>query len=368
MKNYLLLLVFSFLNFQFSIAQYHLDPAFVSESVELPRTAGLGFEGQYLQSPAGWEQSDRGDAVVFRARYKIPFAWIDRRQFLRLERVSGSFDVVINGHKAGYSQTGSSPTELDITELSREGSNELEIVVYKNFAASKLENFRLVTEPGIEGEVCIVSQPRVRVRDFVADTRIENSNGLLELGVVVKTHQLNPQTYTVLYELRGADGKVAASEKKDVTIDMRREDTVHFFANIRKVMPWSEKKPNLYTLVIKTQNAGRVRETLTYHIGFRAPDSAGGRIVVADIDTHLSGPSRKPGGNPSNDPQWLGAYLDRTLRMYHNHRNDPSVAAFALAHPGSANGYCLYETYLALKTIERSRPVIYPDGHEWNSD
>jgi beta-galactosidase len=87
----------------------------------------------------------------------------------------------------------------------------------------------------------------------------------------------------------------------------------------------------------------------------------------ADIDTHLAGLSRKVGGNPSNQPAWEGAYLDRVMSMYHTSKNSPSVVMFALARD-SANGYNLYESYLALKAVEKQRPVIYPEGAEWNSD
>ncbi len=88
----------------------------------------------------------------------------------------------------------------------------------------------------------------------------------------------------------------------------------------------------------------------------------------ADIDTRAAGESRAVGGNPSNDPAWEAAYLDRVLAMYHTSKNHPSVSVFSLGSE-AANGYNLYESYLALKRLERHRPVIYTDGGgEWNSD
>jgi hypothetical protein len=87
----------------------------------------------------------------------------------------------------------------------------------------------------------------------------------------------------------------------------------------------------------------------------------------ADIDTHASGMSRKVGGNPSNQPVWEEAYLDRVGTMYHTSKNHPSTVMFSMAER-SANGYNLYESYLALKAAEHHRPVLYTDGGEWNSD
>ena len=54
--------------------------------------------------------------------------------------------------------------------------------------------------------------------------------------------------------------------------------------------------------------------------------------------------------------------------MYHASKNHPSVVAFSIAEQ-SANGYCLYESYLAMKRLEQVRPVLYPSAAgEWNSD
>lgn len=91
-------------------------------------------------------------------------------------------------------------------------------------------------------------------------------------------------------------------------------------------------------------------------------------IVQAPIDTRSSGESRRIGGNPSNDPEWLGAYVERTADSYHASKRHPSVIAFSLATQ-SANGINLYESYLDMKKSGDPRPFIYPDAAgEWNSD
>ena len=91
-------------------------------------------------------------------------------------------------------------------------------------------------------------------------------------------------------------------------------------------------------------------------------------IAQAPIDTQRSGDSRRVGGNPSNDPAWKEAYLERAWNSYHTTKRHPSVIAFSLA-TRSANGINLYETYLKMKRIDEPRPFIYPEaGGEWNSD
>ena len=91
-------------------------------------------------------------------------------------------------------------------------------------------------------------------------------------------------------------------------------------------------------------------------------------IAQTPIDTRRSGDSRRKDGNPSNDPAWLEAYIERTENSYHTTKRHPSVIAFSLARQ-SANGINLYESYLHMKRFGDSRPFIYPDAAgEWDSD
>jgi len=91
-------------------------------------------------------------------------------------------------------------------------------------------------------------------------------------------------------------------------------------------------------------------------------------IAQVPIDTQHNGPSRRKGGNPSNDPAWEGAFAERAENTYHLAKHHPSVIAFSLARR-SSNGIGLYETYLRMKRYDDSRPFVYPEaGGEWNSD
>ncbi|MBR5822193.1 MAG: hypothetical protein IKY51_05025, partial [Alistipes sp.] len=89
--------------------------------------------------------------------------------------------------------------------------------------------------------------------------------------------------------------------------------------------------------------------------------------ITAPINSSKAGESRKRGGNPSNDPKWRKEYVERTTQMINTTKRHPSVAAYYLADD-SANGICLYESYLAAKRIT-DIPVFYDGGgKEWNSD
>ena len=90
--------------------------------------------------------------------------------------------------------------------------------------------------------------------------------------------------------------------------------------------------------------------------------------VTAPINSSHNDTSRKRGGNPSNNPRWKQTYIERVMQMIYTTQRHPSVIAYHLADD-SANGICLYEAYLAAKSIAGDRPVFYDDANgEWNSD
>lgn len=434
-------------------AQYKqwLDPTVASQGKEPARSAVRSYdsadgalrqsgESLYMQPLNGnWKVTTTGDETTCERDFKMPFAWVDRNVVLHLDAIKGAFEVFVNDSKVGYSQSTSAPSEFDIARYTNEGRNSLRIVVHNDHAGKKMENYvqsqtaeanRADNAASILGsDNYVISQPKVRVRDFVADTRMEGDNGLFSLGVIVKSHLLNNKELKVYYDLLSPEGKSVASGHRDAQFDMRGEDTVRFFANITDVKTWSHEAPNLYTLLIKTQHEGRFKEYMSFKVGFRTIDMVGGKMLIngkpiemsvtqydgndsaelmrkdlttmkergvncikvkshplsasfydlcdelgfyvcdqAALNSSQSGSSRKIGGNISNDPKWEKSYTDRVLRMFYNSKNHTSVVMFSIAD-NSANGYNLYQSYLALKRLERSRPVIYLGSEgEWNSD
>ena len=434
-------------NMRIATAPRALEPGTVAADKELPRSGLIPYasaqealaqpygESAYLQPLDGkWEstsfQQGKLEGTMFSCTFKFPFAWIDRQFFLRVESVTSSYEVRMNRQTIGYSQDGRTPAEFDLTAHAVEGNNTLELLVYANGAARKIEeSAQAEVPPAITGRTFIVSQPRVRVRDFEIETRMEENNALFSLGIMMKSHLLNVKEYEIFYELLAPGGTVIANGRRTARFEMQQEDTVRFFANIPNVQPWSEETPRLYTLQIRTKYEGRFGEYFAIPIGFRQITMKNGQVLLngnpiafhavdftvpndakesraqlaalkkngvnairvtgypaqpdllqicdelgiylcnqANVNTIQEGDSITRGGNPSNDPVWRDACVERALAMYHTSKNHPSVILFSIAED-AANGFCLYESYLALKKLEKSRPIIYPNaGGQWNSD
>lgn len=383
---------------------------------------------KYLRPVTGWTRTDEPDATVFTSKYVIPFVWLSRQAILYVDEASGAYEVIINGQKVGYAANAFTPAEFNITKASKEDVNTISIRILKDHWSRRMEDFVETREPRV-GETYVISQPTIRVRDVVHNTDVDlkSEYANVEVGLIVKTESLNPKTARIHYELIAPDTTVVTQGYKDVTLGMRGEDTVKFMARIPYVLTWCADMPVRYRLNIKTQIEGRYAEYQSRMIGFRDIDineegdfmingiktelfyrdfdplkvtekdiiaarvlkynalrfkmgavpqnvyrmcDSLGMYVIAQIpiNTSKSGLSRRIGGNPSNDPKWKAAFLDRAETAYRTTCGQASVIGYVMAEE-SSNGINLYETYLRLKALERKRPILYIEAAgEWNSD
>lgn len=91
-------------------------------------------------------------------------------------------------------------------------------------------------------------------------------------------------------------------------------------------------------------------------------------IDEANIESHGMGYGLEVGAALSNNLLFEKAILDRTMNMYERDKNHPCVITWSLGNE-SGNGYNFYQSYLALKKADKSRPVQYERAElEWNTD
>lgn len=406
-----------------------------SQNTELPRRpikpyatveealASSDVASRYITPLDEWSITEKDGGTIFSTTYSYPAAWLNRQLLLRVESASAPYSVLVNGSKIGNTTNNAAISEFNVTKKSKQGLNELQIVI-----AGENPTAPLLATAGKAslGKVAILSQPTIRVRDIDNNTRLNDSgDAIAEFNIVVKTDALNPKSARIEYELFAPDTTRLTYGYKDITLEMRGEDTVSFATVVPAKWLWSIHNPTLLNLVVRNKVEGRYAENIAVPIGLRevkygdkrlyvngklAPlrvatvdvaipaeevvelkiqgynavmaaagtaaealysrcDSVGVYVVPQTaIDTSHGAPHIKRNGNPSNDPMWKDFYLARTGEMYHSSKAHPSVVAFSLGG-GATNGINLYESYLMLKALESCRPIIYIGaGGEWNND
>ena len=256
--------------------------------------------------------------------------------------------------------------------------------------------------------------------------------GMLDLKIVACNAYNYDEPVTVGYDIYSPQGKLLEFNMTEITIPGRSTDTVRYtpfiYGTYANKWEAGSKNPPLYRVMLFTRRNGVYKEYMPLKIGFGKTEFVDGRLMrlgrelqlvraeynaAADRKTTLSElkslkskgknticPScpqpawfyelcdelglyvidcaaisaperrddRRVGGTPSNDPALVDEYLERVKSMYYRSRNFTCVIAYELGSP-SGNGYNMYKAYEWLKSVEKSRPVIYGDAAgEWNSD
>ncbi len=419
------------------VAQNYLDFGGANSSLEPPRSKVISYASVEEASQAQGERttyyfpidslssSQSGEATIYEFDFTPPFTWLNRQAILCVDSSSTPYTIEINGEEVGQSLIGVLPREFNVTRALEKEHNTITIRVNPDPTISKLEGWSHIGSPATP-KVYLHSQPTMAVRDVEVESTYSNGALNSEFCIAIKSYALNRRLSRIHYELRDPYGNLVTHGNRDMTLEMRGEDTLRFATRVVDSLAWSPEKPQLFTLVTKTQYQGRYGEYQSYKIGLRSistskdgdlkindkplelniatkdstldyqgvkqlqseginavrlsagphnpdiytiADSVGMLLIpTAPLNTSTSGETINKGGNSSNDPQLLDLFFDRVESMYHLVKLHPSVIGFAYAE-SSLNGNNLYECYLRLKSFDDQRPMIYLDvDGEWNSD
>lgn len=221
--------------------------------------------------------------AVYVRKFTVPFDLFDKAHFLHIGAAKAGVKVYVNGKEVGFSRKDSkNPVEFDVTRYVGEGRNWVAIVVPQFTEGSYLEDWQDWRLSGINRDIFLFAQPKIRMRDYLVQTTLDPSytNGLLETAMLLKTQLLNPFPVTVYYDLYDPQGKLVNSNFRDVEVGMRVEDTVRFTASIPNVVKWSAEQPNLYTILYRIKREGRFTEYVACRVGFRTVEAKGERFLV----------------------------------------------------------------------------------------
>lgn len=181
------------------------------------------------------------------------------RAYLNFEGVDSCFYVWLNGVYVGYSQVTHLTSEFDITNLVREGSNTLAVLVLKWCDGSYLEDQDKFRMSGIIRDVYILQRPENAIRDFSITTDIDGNKGILKL----EADFLNTENTAVSTD--GRDVWVTLENKAGETVaEGKLDDRGSVSFEVTDPVLWNPEHPCLYTLVMSNEY-----ETIVEYVGFR---------------------------------------------------------------------------------------------------
>lgn len=214
--------------------------------------------------------------------FKIDEDWGNKELFLHIGAMKSGGFVWLNGEYIGYSQGSKLPAEFNITKAAKTGKNTIAIQIFRWTDGSYLECQDFWRISGIERNVFIYAQPKIRIKDFEVTSTLDKGyeNGLLNIDIDLKNHSPKNNKLEVSYKLLDGNTVISIGENK-VQINKFQEASTSFKTAIPNVKPWSAEHPNLFTLVLETKDSkGKTIEISRTKIGFRSIEIKNGLLLV----------------------------------------------------------------------------------------
>ncbi|MFJ4988640.1 glycoside hydrolase family 2 TIM barrel-domain containing protein [Streptomyces sp. NPDC088732] len=352
------------------------------------------------------DENPTGD---YRRHFEVPADWSRaERVVLRFDGVESLFKVWVNGDEIGSASGSRLAHEFDVTSSVRPGGNVVAVRVHQWSAASYVEDQDQWWLPGIFRDVTLLARPAGGIEDVWLRAGFDGGRGRIETEITAEAAAF-PVTLRVP-ELGVEKVWASAADVAPFAVD--------------GVEPWSAELPRLYDVTVSTAaerielragfrtveirgdrflvngrrvvlhgmnrhethpERGRVfdeehaREDLARMKRFNVnairtshypphprlldlADELGFWVVLeCDLETHGFD---KLGwvGNPSDDPAWRAAYLDRIERTVERDKNHPSIVMWSLGNEaGTGSNLAAMSAWVHARDPER--PVHYEGDH-----
>jgi len=243
----------------------------------------------------------------YQRTFTIPIEWEKLNVTLHFGGVSSAFKVWLNGKLLGYGEDSCLPSEFNVTPYLQAGENILSVQVIRWSDGSYLEDQDHWRMSGIQREVLLLAEPKVRIADFHWQATLDKDYQDALLSIRPRIENLTGDSingYTIQAQLYDAEKNPVLAEalqrsaNEVVNEIYPRLDNVKFGlleAKVKNPQKWSDEEPNLYTLLLTlTDNDGKVLEVKSCKVGFRKIefDKSSGKLLINGKITYLYGVNR----------------------------------------------------------------------------
>ncbi|NUP52632.1 MAG: DUF4981 domain-containing protein [Catenulispora sp.] len=346
------------------------------------------------------DENETGD---YRRIFDLPAAWTDTPAVLRFDGVDSCARVWLNGQELGVTHGSRLPTEFAVTGLLRPGRNVLAVRVHQFSAGTYLEDQDTWRLSGIFRSVSLLARPAGGIRDvFVhADYDVDTGAGRLRVEVdadapvrldipALGVHDQpvdgeltfetvqpwsaeDPQLYEA-YLATGSERVRIRIGFRTVTIDeagvlrvngrrvvLRGVNRHEFDPDHGRALPLEAMRRDVELMKQHNINAVRTAHYPPHPAFLDLCDELGLWVMdECDLETHgfeYVDPERWQ-RNPSDDPRWHDAYLDRIERTVERDKNHPSVIMWSLGNE-AGDGRNLRAMSAWVRQRDPARPLHY---------
>ena len=365
------------------------------------------------------EENPVGD---YRRSFDLPDSWGEGVVALRFDGVESQATVWVNGTWVGMARGSRLAHEFDVTDLVRPGANTITVRVHQFSSGSYLEDQDQWWLPGIFRSVSLRHLAPGAIEDLWIDTDYEAGVGYasvearvlgareaslvgrldiggvgscllalergadgcyrserLSLGDVRPWSANDPALYDAHVSIQGGDGLVSGDRSlrvgfRRVSIEggvltangapltLNGVNRHEVRADEGRVFDDEWARADLVLMKSMGINAIRTSHYPPHPRLLDLADEIGLWVMLeGDIETHGFEGTGEWIDNPSDDPRWADAYLDRTVRAFERDKNHPSIMSWSLGNE-SGTGVNLAACARWIRERTGGRAVVHYEG------
>jgi beta-galactosidase len=212
----------------------------------------------YLPGGIGW----------YRKTLNIPQNKKGEKVYLYFEGVYNRSEVFINGHSLGKRPNGYISFAYDATPFVKYGEDN---VVSVRVDHSQSADSRWYTGSGIYRSVWLVYANPVHIEQWgvYAYPEVKKGAGILNVEVALENGSAVKTNLTVVNELLGPDGKVAAKSSQNIAVAPNSTSKSNAQINVKNPQLWDLENPNLYQLKTTILKDRKIIDKTVTQTGFR---------------------------------------------------------------------------------------------------
>lgn len=232
----------------------------------------------------------------YRKSFNLDKSWEGQRIMLHLGAVKSAFYLWVNGEYVGYSEDSKLEAEFNVTDFVTTGENLIAMQVYRWSTGSYLECQDFWRISGIERDVYLYAEPKMRIFDYFARPSLDSAyeKGKLEIDFHVKNSTGNPTVENRLeVEVMDRNGESVLTDvlRFNMTGEAYRFRLSYNWED--QVKPWTAETPYLYDLFLTLKKAnGDIQEVISQKIGFRTVEIKNGQLLVNGKAIYIRGVNR----------------------------------------------------------------------------
>ncbi|SOD74469.1 beta-galactosidase [Jatrophihabitans sp. GAS493] len=349
---------------------------------------------------------DENPTGEYRRTFELDGAELDdhwRRAVLRFDGVDSHFALWCNGVEVGFATGSRLTTEFSIGELLRPGPNVIAVRVHQWSAASYLEDQDMWWLSGIFRDVTLIERALNPLDDVFVHADYDAASGSATLRVNTSApaliscielgldsvdpdvaHRLDgvtpwtaetPHLYDVTVATEGESVLVRVGFRRVAIVDgvftvngspilLRGVNRHEWHPDHGRVMDAETMLADVRLMKQHNINAVRTSHYPPHPDFLDLCDEYGLWVVLeCDLETHGFEPNEWR-HNPSDDPKWQGALLDRIERTVERDKNHASIIIWSLGNE-SGHGANLASMAEWVRHRDPNRPIHY-EG-DWDS-